>query len=123
MGGSPRDVAAGDTRSDVHDETLAADDSGAHAIDLQPGVTLGGRYVIEAELGRGGEGVVFRALDRVANEAVAIKLIGAPQSAESLERVRRQLKLARRVTHPGVVRIHDVIELGQQLALSMELVD
>jgi serine/threonine protein kinase len=123
MGVNPRDGAGGDTRSDVTDETLPGDDSGAIPIDVQVGAVLGGRYQIEGELGRGGEGVVFRALDRVANEPVAIKLIGAPNSPEGLERVRRQLKLARRVTHPGVVRIHDLIELGGPLALSMELVD
>jgi tetratricopeptide (TPR) repeat protein len=86
------------------------------------GDLLNGRYELEAELGRGQFGAVFRARDRVADERVAIKLILRTQ-ADAVARVRRELKAARKVSHPGVVRIHDVFEVEGTLALSMELVE
>jgi tetratricopeptide (TPR) repeat protein len=85
------------------------------------GGVLGDRYELLAELGRGAEGVVFRARDRKADTIVALKLLGA--SGARLDRFRRELQLARMVTHPGVVRIYDLVEIAGGFALSMELVD
>jgi len=85
---------------------------------------VGDRYELLAELGRGGEGVVYRARDTKADAIVAIKLIqreGAPELR--LRRFRRELQLARKVTHPNVVRIHDLVELPGRFGLSMELVE
>jgi serine/threonine-protein kinase len=92
---------------------------------MEIGSVLGGRYELLAELGRGAFGTVFRARDRVADEVVAIKVLelAAGGSPEAVARLRRELKTARTVTHPGVVRIHDVIDLGDRLALSMELIE
>jgi len=87
------------------------------------GEVLGGRYELLGELGRGGEGVVYRARDRTADVEVALKLLGhTGQSEQSLARFRRELRLARKVTDPRVVRIYDLVELPGRLGLSMELV-
>src|SRR5438552_19146283 len=86
------------------------------------GDVLCGRYELEAELGRGHFGVVFRARDRAADERVAIKLILRAR-ADAAARVRRELRAARKVAHPGVVRIHDVFEIEGGLGLSMELIE
>lgn len=87
------------------------------------GDVLGGRYELLGELGRGGEGVVYRARDRTADVEVALKLLGhTGQSEQSLARFRRELRLARKVTDPRVVRIYDLVELPGRLGLSMELV-
>jgi len=83
---------------------------------------LAGRYELHEELGRGAHGVVFRAHDRVAGTDVAIKSLGAlRRSRIAPERLRRELRAAWNVTHPGVVRIHDVIFDGEHVALSMQL--
>lgn len=98
---------------------------GGPAVDAPPAVgdVLGGRYELVAELGRGGEGVVYRARDRTADVDVALKLLShVGRSEEALARFRRELRLARKVTDPRVVRIHDLVELRGRLALSMELV-
>ena len=85
---------------------------------------LGGRYEVLGLLGRGAEGVVYRARDVKADAVVALKLLPhSDGSDERLQRFRRELQLARKVTHPNVVRIHDLVELPGQFGLSMELVE
>jgi branched-chain amino acid transport system substrate-binding protein len=83
---------------------------------------FGDRYELKGELGRGAFAVVYRARDRFTDEDVAIKVLRSP-SREAVARFRRELRAARKVTHPGVVRIHDLIEVGDRVALSMELVE
>ena len=63
--------------------------------------------------------------DRVAGTDVAIKVLAQSRrlSPVAAERLRRELRAAWTVTHPGVVRVHDLIIAGDHLALSMELVD
>src|SRR5579872_782191 len=88
------------------------------------GEVLGNRYEILAELGRGGEGVVYRARDLKADAIVALKLLQQDEGSKSrLQRFRRELQMARKVTHPNVVRIHDLVELPGRFGLSMELVE
>ncbi len=88
------------------------------------GEVLGNRYEILGELGRGGEGVVYRARDLKADTIVALKLLQEDEGSKSrLQRFRRELQMARKVTHPNVVRIHDLVELPGRFGLSMELVE
>jgi serine/threonine-protein kinase len=95
---------------------------------MRPGDAIG-RYRIEAELGRGGMGVVYRAIDPELDRPVALKVIRLPPDAsaelrEELEkRFRREAKAAARIRHPGVVAIHDVGVTGTDLFLVMELVE
>ena len=73
-----------------------------------------GRYRIVGELGRGGMGIVYRAVDPELDREVAVKLILlAPDASRELrdeleKRFRREAKAAARIRHPGVVSIHDV---------------
>ena len=86
---------------------------------------LGGRYEVRAPLGQGAFGTVFSAYDRVADRTVAIKIMSeeAVRSPQILRRVRRELQAAVQVTHPAVVRIHDLLDIDGRLMLSMELID
>jgi len=91
-----------------------------------PGQRIGNRYVLERELGHGGMGFVFLALDEKLGERVALKVISstmAQDPAAAAERFRREVAAARKVTHPNVIRIHDLVEAGDQLLLSMEYVE
>jgi Tol biopolymer transport system component len=89
-----------------------------------PGAAMGPRYELQAELGRGGEGAVYRAFDRHADELVALKIIeGVQEGSAELARLRRELAIARRITHPGIVRLHDLVEIDGRWALSMQLVE
>jgi len=69
-------------------------------------------------------GIVYRARDRVLDEPIALKVLagGGPQ-AELARRLRQEIRLARRVTHPNVCRIHEYGEDQALRYISMELVD
>jgi serine/threonine-protein kinase len=91
---------------------------------LLPGTVLSRVYTIEAVIGEGGMGVVYRAHDRARDRTVAIKclhtnLAGDP---EVRRRFAREARVLRAWTHPGVVAIHDYLEHEHLLAIVMELV-
>ena len=89
---------------------------------LSLAAALEGRYQVLAELGRGGMGIVYQAYDKQLKEQVAIKLLSPLLSTdnEALERLTREVSLARRVTHPNVIRIHDIAEVNGLHYVSME---
>ena len=89
---------------------------------LSLATALEGRYQVLAELGRGGMGIVYQAYDKQLKEQVAIKLLSPLLSTdnEALERLTREVSLARRVTHPNVIRIHDIGEVNGLYYVSME---
>jgi HAMP domain-containing protein len=89
------------------------------------GEVFAGRYEIQGLLGRGGMGVVYRAHDRDLDDAVAIKTLrGEALSADPtlLDRFKQEIRLARRITHPNILRTHDLGETGGLQYLSMEFV-
>ena len=83
---------------------------------------LEGRYQVLKEIGRGGMGIVFQAHDKQLKEQVAIKILSPLLSsdADALERLKREVSAARRVTHPNVIRIHDIAEISGLHFVSME---
>ncbi|MEP6483259.1 MAG: protein kinase [Rudaea sp.] len=93
--------------------------------ELRTGDLLGQRFQIVSMLGIGGMGVVYRALDKSLDVEVAIKLL-RPELArrpESFERFRQELLLARQVSSPHVVRIHDIAEHDGRWFISMDFID
>lgn len=88
---------------------------------LPKGFLLGQRYQVIKELGRGGMGVVYQALDRELDEVVALKMLLA-ESPEMLEMMKRETKLARKVTHKNIVRIYDFGVQEDVQFISMEYV-
>ncbi|MEV0223184.1 serine/threonine-protein kinase [Streptomyces sp. NPDC050704] len=93
------------------------------------GRLLAGRYRVVAQLGRGGMGVVWRALDEVLGREVAVKELrtytdaAGPELADLGLRMQREARAAARVRHPGVVAVHDVAEIDGRPLIVMELVD
>ena len=83
---------------------------------------LEGRYQILKELGRGGMGIVFHAYDKQLKEQVAIKILSPLLSndPDALERLKREVSAARRITHTNVIRIHDISEVNGLHFISME---
>src|SRR5262245_55135282 len=82
---------------------------------LHPGAAFGPRYHIIRLLGMGGMGAVYQAWDSELGIAVAIKVVlpdNDPETAAEVQRrFKRELLLARQVTHKNVVRIHDLGEI------------
>lgn len=92
---------------------------------LVPGTLLAGRFRIEAMLGIGGMGVVYRATDLALEVPVALKLLRPELAsrADAFERFRQELLMARQVSSPRVVRIHDLAQHEGQWLISMDFVD
>src|SRR5262245_52954080 len=92
---------------------------------LESGTLIAARYEIREALGRGGMGTVYRAHDRMLDEAVAFKVLRSDgeAGAERGRRFRSEIKLARRVTHRNVCRIHEYGEAGPLRYICMELVE
>jgi serine/threonine protein kinase len=92
---------------------------------LEAGVTLAERYEIIELIGHGGMGAVYRARDLELEEDVAVKLLRPEfvSDPESLERFKTEIRLARRISHPNVVRTHDFGETDEVRFLTMELVE
>ena len=92
---------------------------------LSQGTLLGGRYEIVRPVGQGGMSRVYQAHDRVLGEAVAIKVLRAELAwePEMRQRFLHEIRLARRVSHPNVCRIHEYGEDGPRRYISMELVE
>jgi len=92
--------------------------------ELAAGTTFAGRYQIIEELGKGGMGRVYKALDTKVKEKVALKLI-RPEIAidrETLDRFGNELKFARRIAHRNICRMFDLGEADGTHFLTMEYV-
>jgi serine/threonine protein kinase/Tfp pilus assembly protein PilF len=92
--------------------------------ELTTGSTFANRYQIIEELGKGGMGNVYRALDRKLNEEVAIKII-KPEIAsdkKTLERFRNELRLARKISHRNVGRMYELMEYMEIHYITMEYI-
>jgi hypothetical protein len=92
---------------------------------LTRGSLLGGRYEIVEVLGRGGMGIVYKAWDRVLDEMLAVKVLRRDLTAapELAKRFRSEIKLARRVSHPNVCRIHEYGQEGELNYITMAFVE
>jgi serine/threonine protein kinase/predicted TPR repeat methyltransferase len=91
-------------------------------LDFPPGAVFANRYTIIERAGRGGMGVVYKAIDTALDSVLALKLI-RPEFARRASFVsgfKREVRLTRQVTHPNVCRVHDLGEVGGILYLSME---
>ena len=92
--------------------------------ELTTGATFAGRYQIIEELGKGGMGKVYKAVDTRINEKIALKLI-KPEIAsdkKTLERFGNELKLARKITHKNVGKMFDINEEEGTHYITMEYV-
>jgi len=92
--------------------------------ELTTGSTFAGRYQIIEELGKGGMGRVYRAVDKKLNEEVAIKII-KPEIAldkSTLARFQNELKVARKISHRNVGRMYELMEDQGLHFITMEYV-
>jgi serine/threonine-protein kinase len=86
---------------------------------------LAGRYRVVAPLGEGGMGEVYRADDLALGQPVALKFLPMhlAEDPDRLQRFRKEVALARRVSHPNCCRVYDLAEHEGQPFLTMEFVD
>ncbi len=92
--------------------------------ELTTGSTFAGRYQIIEELGRGGMGKVYKALDAEVNEKIALKLIKPEIAADkkTIDRFRNELKFARKIRHKNVCQMYDLGTAEGAYFITMEYV-
>ena len=95
--------------------------SGVRQVGVVPGGVLG-PYRIARELGRGANGAVFLAsrADREGSFALKVLLEGTIQDAETIARFQLEAAIGSKLKDPGVVKVHDVGRVGDQLYYAME---
>jgi eukaryotic-like serine/threonine-protein kinase len=86
---------------------------------------LAGRYSIERELGRGGMGIVYLAREVRLDRPVALKLLPPSLSAKPglRERFLREARMAAKLSHPNIIPIHAVDEIGDYVFFAMAFVE
>ena len=96
--------------------------------EIAVGDVIRGRFVLEKELGSGGMGTVFKALDRLRQEArdrepyVAVKVLSETFRRQPLSFIalQREAKKAQKLNHPNIVRVYDFDRDGSTIFLLME---
>jgi serine/threonine protein kinase len=91
---------------------------------LGKGELFAGRFELIEELGAGGMGRVYRAYDKEIGEEIALKVLHPDIALDqkTVERFRNEIKLARKITHKNVCRMHELHQDGKQLFITMEYV-
>ncbi|MCB1553498.1 MAG: protein kinase [Xanthomonadales bacterium] len=117
-------MTAPGTRDFVLEDGPATSTGVLAASEFSSGQIIAERYRVERLLGMGGMGVVYLAHDLQLDVPVALKLL-RPELAsrpDAFERFRQELLLARQVSSPHVVRIHDLVQHGAAWLISMDYV-
>jgi serine/threonine protein kinase/cell division protein FtsN len=88
-------------------------------------ISIPARYKILSQLGTGGTGIVYKVRDLETGEIVALKVLrpGIASDQEMQQNLRKEMCLARKVTHKNVCRIHEFDRLNGAACLSMEFVE
>ena len=104
---------------ELTEATAPAESPSLAAADPAAAMCLAQRYLFLGLVGTGGMGSVYRARDLWLNEDIAVKTL----ATVSLTALGQEVRLARRITHPNVVRVYDLGSDGDVRFITMELVD
>lgn len=89
---------------------------------MEPGDLLADRYRFIRQVGKGAFGTVYLMEDQMVREELILKFLNARVASDEtvIKRFVHELRFARKITHPNVIRIYDLITFGDSPAISME---
>jgi tRNA A-37 threonylcarbamoyl transferase component Bud32 len=119
-------VSTGRFCVDCGSEFSREGETAAQVQDPLIGVTIEGKYRLDAKIGAGGMASVYRGTRLLIGDSVAVKILHAEQlrDPQAAERFRREAQAAARLKHPNAVSIYDFgVSSGGVIYLVMELVD
>ena len=111
-------VDIADERAETELAGAGSDDANVHPV----GTRLGERYEILQCLGHGGMGVVYQVRDVELDEVVALKMLRITSGFDGVGAMKNEIRLARRITHPNVVRTFDFAQIEDHPVITMEYV-
>jgi len=94
-------------------------------LSLEAGHKLAGRYTIEEQIGAGGMGAVYSAIDANTQEPVAIKIMlpSLVKNQRAQERFMDEARISQKLSHPNIVNVYDVQQEGDLYFIIMELLE
>jgi eukaryotic-like serine/threonine-protein kinase len=110
----------------VHDGRMGTEGTAGDGNGVR---VVAGRYRLEARLGRGGMGVVWRATDQLLGRRVAVKeliqddTLSAEEARGHRDRTLREARAVAQLSHPHIIVVHDVVEEAERPYIVMELID
>ncbi|MFF5155239.1 serine/threonine-protein kinase [Streptomyces sp. NPDC000348] len=108
---------------------MGTDGEAENATARTNGRVIAGRYRVEARLGRGGMGVVWRATDQLLGRGVAVKelpldeTLSAADARRHRDRTLREARALAQLSHPHIIVVHDVVEDDERPYIVLELID
>ncbi|OQB22162.1 MAG: Chaperone protein DnaK [candidate division BRC1 bacterium ADurb.Bin183] len=116
-----KDVAARWKKIDYRLQLQQKEAEGARSVPILEN----SRFLVLEEVNRGSMGVIYKARDKVVGDIVAIKVLNdyLCQDPKAVERFKSEARAAKKLSHPYIVRIHDLFESGRQFFLSMEFIE
>jgi len=96
----------------------------AQTDDLPDDKAIAGRYRILDTVSRGGNGIVYRAMDLSLERIVALKELAVTVlTREDRDRFRQEARALARLSHPNIVQVYDLLEHGGRMWIAMELIE
>jgi molecular chaperone DnaK len=90
-----------------------------------PALSRDSRFTILEEINRGSMGIIYKAQDKTLNEIVALKVLNDYLCSDpaAVERFKSEARAAKKLSHPYIVRIHDLFEVENKRYISMEYIE
>lgn len=121
-GGSKPTSDTGTLETQKMDSVMRPESETINLEALKPGQIIGDRYQFVRKVGKGAFGTVLLVNDTFVDEQIILKFINTQLAADesAIKRFIHELRYTRKITHPNVIRIFDLLNFGEWQAISME---